>query len=245
MSLSHQIDIIANNIANIDTTGFKADTAAFSEYLGSGASDGDFAGKDRRISFVQDHGTWIDFSPGAMQRTGDPLDAAIDGEGYFVVQTPRGQRYTRNGAFGLNATGQLVTSSGDVVLGTTGLINFQPTDHDIIISTTGVSARDGSGTLSVQRGQLQLVDFDNAQQLQKDGASTFQAASNANQKPIAPGTRIVQGSIEKSNVRPILQMTRMIEITRSYSGIADILQQQGDLRRNSLQELSQAAGTSG
>ena len=112
-----------------------------------------------------------------MQRTGDPLDAAIDGKGYFVVQTPRGQRYTRNGAFGLNATGQLVTSSGDVVLGTTGPINFQPTDHDIIISTTGVvSARDGSGTLSVQRGQLQLVDFDNAQQLQKDGASTFQAA---------------------------------------------------------------------
>jgi flagellar hook-basal body protein len=100
MSLGNQIDIIANNIANIDTTGFKADTAAFSEYLGSGASDGDFAGKDRRISFVQDHGTWIDFSPGAMQRTGDPLDAAIDGKGYFVVQTPRGQRYTRNGAFG-------------------------------------------------------------------------------------------------------------------------------------------------
>ena len=235
MSLSHQIDIIAN----IDTTGFKADTAAFSEYLGSGASDGDFAGKDRRISFVQDHGTWIDFSPGAMQRTGDPLDAAIDGKGYFVVQTPRGQRYTRNGAFGLNATGQLVTSTGDLVLGTTGPINFQPTDHDIIISTTGVvSARDGSGTLSVQRGQLQLVDFDNAQQLQKDGASTFQAAPNANQKPIAPGTRIVQ-------VRPILEMTRMIEITRSYSDIAAILQQQGDLRRNSLQQLSQAAGTSG
>ena len=156
-----------------------------------------------------------------------PLDAAIDGKGYFVVQTPRGQRYTRNGAFGLNA-------------------NFQPTDHDIIISTTGVvSARDGSGTLSVQRGQLQLVDFDNAQQLQKDGASTFQAPPNANQKPIAPGTRIVQGSIEKSNVRPILEMTRMIEITRSYSDIAAILQQQGDLRRNSLQQLSQAAGTSG
>ena len=172
MSLSHQIDIIAN----IDTTGFKADTAAFSEYLGSGASDGDFAGKDRRISFVQNHGTCTDFSPGAMQRTGDPLDAAIDGKGYFVVQTPRGQRYTRNGAFGLNATGQLVTSTSDLVLGTTGPINFQPTDHDIIISTTGVSARDGSGTLSVQRGQLQLVDFDNAQQLQKDGASTFQAA---------------------------------------------------------------------
>jgi flagellar basal-body rod protein FlgF len=246
MSLSHQLDIVANNIANIDTTGFKADTTAFSEYLGSGASDGDFAGKDRRVSFVQDQGTWIDFSPGAMQRTGDPLDVAIDGKGFFVVQTPRGQRYTRNGAFAINGNGQLVTNTGDPVLGTTGPITFQPTDHDIIISTTGVvSARDGTGTLSIQRGQLQLVDFDNTQQFQKDGASTFQAPANANQKPIAPGTRIVQGSIEKSNVRPILEMTRMIEITRSYSDIAAILQQQGDLRRNSLQQLSQAAGTSG
>jgi flagellar basal-body rod protein FlgF len=246
MSLSHQIDVIANNIANIDTTGFKSDSAAFSQYLMPGASDGDFSGKDSRINFVKDQGTWIDFSPGAMQRTGDPLDVAIDGKGYFVVQTPRGQRYTRNGAFGLNATGQLVTSTGDLVLGTAGPINFQTTDHDIIISTTGVvSARDGSGTLSVQRGQLQMVDFDAPQQLQKDGASTFQAPPNANQKPITPGTRIVQGSIEKSNVRPILEMTRMIEITRSYSDIAAILQQQGDLRRNSLQQLAQAAGTSG
>jgi flagellar basal-body rod protein FlgF len=246
MSLSHQIDVIANNIANIDTTGFKADSAAFSEYLMPGASDSDFAGKDSRISFVQDNGTWIDFAPGAMQRTGDPLDAAIDGKGFFVVQTSRGQRYTRNGAFAINAQGQLVTSTGDVVLGTTGPINFAPTDHDVIISTTGVvSVRDGNTTQSIQRGQLQLVDFDSPQQLQKDGASLFQAQPNANQKPIAPGTRIVQGSIEKSNVQPILEMTRMIEITRSYSDIAAILQQQGDLRRNSLSQLAQATGTSG
>jgi flagellar basal-body rod protein FlgF len=246
MSLSHQIDIIANNIANTDTTGFKADSSIFAEYLGSGASDGDFSGKDSRIRFVQDQGSWIDLSPGAIQRTGDPLDAAIDGKGYFVVQTPRGQRYTRNGAFAVNASGQLVTNTGDLVLGTTGPINFAATDHDVIISTTGVvSARDGTGTLSVQRGQLQLVDFDKPQQLQKDGASTFQAPPNANQKPIAPGTRIVQGSIEKSNVRPILEMTRMIEIMRSYSDVAAVLQQQGDLRRNSLQQLAQAAGTSG
>jgi flagellar basal-body rod protein FlgF len=246
MSLSHQIDIIANNIANIDTTGFKADNAAFSKYLMPGASDGDFSGKDNGINFVQDQGTWIDLRPGSMQRTADPLDVAIDGKGYFVVQTQRGQRYTRNGAFGINASGQLVSSNGDLVLGTSGPINFQNTDHDIVISATGVvSARDGSGTTSVLRGQLQLVDFENPQQLQKDAASTFEAPPNANQKAIAPGTRVVQGSIEKSNVQPILEMTRMIEITRSYSDIAAILQQQGDLRRNSLQQLAQATGTAG
>jgi flagellar basal-body rod protein FlgF len=246
MSLSHELDVIANNIANTDTTGFKADNAAFTEFLMPGARDNEFAtGKDRRISFVEDRATWIDFSPGAMQRTGNPLDVAIDGKGYFVVQTPRGQRYTRNGAFSINATGQLVTSSGDQVLGTAGPITFQATDRDVVISPTGVvSARDGSGTTSAQRGQLQLVSFDKPQQLQKDGASTFMAPASVNSSPAPQGTGVVQGSVEKSNVRPILEMSRMIEITRSYSDIAAILQQQGDLRRNSLQQLAQAPSSS-
>ena len=90
---------------------------------------------------------WIDMSPGTVQRTGNPLDVAIDGKGYFTVQTARGQRYTRNGALSINATGQLVTSDGDQVMGANGPITFQPTDHDVIISSTGIiSVRDGSGT---------------------------------------------------------------------------------------------------
>jgi flagellar basal-body rod protein FlgF len=246
MSLSHELDVIANNIANTDTAGFKADNAAFTEFLMPGARDNEFAtGEDRRISFVQDRATWIDFSPGAMQHTGNPLDVAIDGKGYFVVQTPRGQRYTRNGALSINAAGQLVTSTGDQVLGTSGPITFQGADRDVIISATGVvSARDGAGTQSAQRGVLQIVSFDKPQQLQKDGASTFMAPAGVNSNPAPQGTRVVQGSIEKSNVRPILEMTRMIEITRSYSDIAAILQQQGDLRRNSLQQLAQAPSSS-
>jgi flagellar basal-body rod protein FlgF len=246
MSLSHELDVIANNIANIDTTGFKADNAAFTEFLMPGARDEDFAvSKDRRISFVEDRATWIDFSAGTMQRTGNPLDVAIDGKGFFVVQTPRGQRYTRNGAFTINTAGQLVTMTGDQVVGVNGPITFQATDHDVIISPTGiVSARDGVGAQSTQRGQLQLVNFAQLQQLQKDGASTFAAPNGVNPAPASPNTRVVQGSIEKSNVQPIVAMARMIEITRSYSDIANILQQQGDLRRNSLQQLSQAPSSS-
>jgi flagellar basal-body rod protein FlgF len=246
MSLSHELDVIANNIANLDTTGFKADNAAFSQFLMPGARDDDFAaGKDRRISFVQDRATWVDLSPGTMQRTGNPMDVAIDGKGYFTVQTQRGQRYTRNGALAINAAGQLVTSSGDQVLGTNGPITFQPNDRDVIISPTGlVSVRDGSGTNSAQRGQLQIVNFDQPQQLQKDGDSTFLAPPDVNPTPASPDTRVMQGVIEKSNVRPIAEMARMIEITRSYSDIAAILQQQGDLRRNSLQQLAQAPSSS-
>jgi flagellar basal-body rod protein FlgF len=246
MSLSHELDVIANNIANTDTTGFKANNESFTEFLMPGARDNEFAtGKDRRISFVEDRATWIDFSAGAMQRTGNPLDVALDGQGYLVVQTPRGQRYTRNGALSINGTGQLVTSSGDQVLGANGPITFQPTDSDIVISPTGViSVRDGAGTNSAQRGRLQIVSFDRQQRLQKDGAATFLAPPDLTPNPAPANTRVVQGAIEKSNVKPILEMARMMEITRSYSDIAAILQQQGDLRKNSLQQLSQAPGSS-
>ena len=241
MALSRELDIVANNIANIDTTGFKADNAAFSQYLMPGASDAQFSGKDRRVSFVEDRASWIDFSPGAIQHTGNPLDVAIDGKGYFTVQTPRGERYTRNGSFAINASGQLVTSDGDQVLGTGGPITLQVTDHNVTISPTGiVTVRDGAGTTSAQRGQLQIVSFDKPRSLQKDGSSTFMAPPSVTPNPAPTSTRVVQGALEKSNVHAIAEMARMIEITRSYSDIAGILQQQGDLKRNSLQQLSQA-----
>jgi flagellar basal-body rod protein FlgF len=245
MALSRELDIVANNIANIDTTGFKADNAAFSQFLMPGANDGQFTGNDRRISFVEDRASWTDMSAGALSRTGNPLDVAIDGKAYFVVQTAAGQRYSRNGAFSINSTGQLVTSAGDQVLGTGGPITFQVTDHDVSISGSGiVTVRDGAGTTDAVRGQLQIVGFDQPQRLQKDGASTFLAPDGVNAGPAPRGARVVQGALEKSNVNAVAEMARMIEITRSYSDIAAILQQQGDQRRNALQQLSQTPNSS-
>jgi len=244
MVLGHELDIVANNIANIDTTGFKVDHASFSQYLMPGARDGQFNGRDQRLSFVADGASWIDFSPGAIQHTGNPLDLAIDGNAYLAVQTQRGQRYTRNGSLAINGTGQLVTSDGDPVLGTGGPITLLPNDHDVTISAKGIiTVRDGSGTTSTTRGQLQIVGFDQPKRLQKDGGSTFLAPAGVNTVPPPQGTRVVQGALEKSNVRPIVEMARMIEITRSYSDVAAILQQQGDMRRNSLQQLSQVPST--
>jgi flagellar basal-body rod protein FlgF len=238
VALSRELEIIANNIANIDTTSFKSDNALFAEYLMPGARDNDFAGRDRNVSFVQDRASWIDMSPGALQRTGNPLDVAIDGKGYFTIQTPRGIRYTRNGAFSIDATGNLVTGEGYQVLGTNGPIVFQNTDHNISISPTGiVTVREGNSTADAQRGQLQLAGFD--QTLQKDGSTSFVAPDGVAPGAFPANSRLAQGSIEKSNVRPVVEMTRMIEITRNYSDIATILQQQGDLRKNALQSLSQ------
>jgi len=245
MALTHELDIIANNVANIDTTGYKADNALFGQYLMPRASDQQFSGNDRRINFVQDRASWIDMSPGAVQHTGNPLDVAIDGPGYITVQTPRGQRYTRAGALAINGTGQLVTAEGDQVVGNSGPITFQSTDHDVVISANGIiTVREGASTADAPRGQLQLVTFDQPQRLQKDGDSTFMAPNGVTANPAPPNTRVVQGTIEKSNVNGVAEMARLIEITRSYTDIANILQQQSDQRRNALSQLSQMPASS-
>ena len=184
--------------------------------------------------------TWHDMTAGNIQQTGNPLDVAIDGNAFLVVQTPRGERYTRNGALQINATGELVTSNGDKVLGDSGPIVFQNTDRDIIINADG-SIRVRSGPLATSdagRGKLRLVSFANAQQLRKDGASTFLAPNGVAPQPAA-NPRVVQGAIERSNVRAVAEMTRMIELTRAYSEVAGILQQQADLRRTSIERLAE------
>ena len=185
VALQRELDVVANNIANLNTTGFKADGSLFEEYLMPRRAT-QIRGTDRRVSFVQDRATWHDMSQGPIERTGNPLDVAIDGNGFLVVQTPRGERYTRNGALQINANGQLVTSDGYPVLGDGGPITFQPNDRDISISNDGtISVREGiSNTRIRTRGKLRLVSFANPQQLQKDGTSTFDAPAGVT--PQAP-----------------------------------------------------------
>ncbi len=241
MVLGRELEVVANNIANINTTGFKADNSLFEEFLMPVARDSEFTGADQRISFVQDRGTWQDLSQGAIQQTGNSLDVAIDGNAFLVVQTPRGERYTRNGAMQINAAGQLVTSEGYQVLGDAGPITLQRTDNDVAISQNGlVTVREGANTkVDSPRGKLRLVGFDQAQRLQKDGGSTFVAPAGVDPGPAPRNTRVMQGALEKSNVRGVVEMTRMIEITRNYTQVATLLQQQSDMRKNSLQQLAE------
>jgi flagellar basal-body rod protein FlgF len=239
-TLRRELDIVANNIANLNTTGFKADGAVFSEYLQTGARSDQFSAPDRRLSFVQDRMTWHDMSQGTIQHTGGPLDVAIDGDGMLVVQTARGERYTRNGALQINGSGELVTTAGDKVLGDSGPIVLAPTDRDIVITKDGtIKVREGQSLNSDStRGRLRLVAFANPQQLQKDGASTFRAPDGVAPQP-ALNVNVVQGAIEKSNVRSVIEITRMIELTRAYTEVANILNQQNDMRRNSIQQLAE------
>jgi flagellar basal-body rod protein FlgF len=236
VALARELDVVANNIANINTTGYKADGALFEEYLSSAARTNQ---NQNRVSYVRDRGTWLNLSTGPIERTGNPLNVAIDGNAFLVVQTARGERYTRNGALQINGQGQLVTSEGDAVLGDAGPIVFQPTDNQVSISKDGnISVREGNSKVDSLRGILRLVAFDSAKQLQKDGSSTFAAADDARPKP-TKASRVVQGSLEKSNVVGVVEMSRMIEITRAYTQLATIMQQQNDQGQQSLNKLAE------
>lgn len=233
VALRRELDVVANNVANINTTGFKADSSVFEEYLMPVASHDHFQGRDRRLSYVQDRATWRDMGQGPVKQTNNPLDVAIDGNAFLVVQTPRGERYTRNGSFQINAQGQLVTSEGYPVLGDGGPVQFQTEDRDINI------ARDG--TVSVPqgaRGRLRLVSFADAQRLQKDSASTFAAPADM-QPQAAEQVHVMQGSVEQSNVRPVVEMARMIEVSRQYTQLATLLQQHGDIRKSAIERLAE------
>lgn len=233
MALRRELDVVSNNVANINTTGFKGDTAVFEEYAMPKARHDGFPGKHSKMSYVHDRATWHDLTQGPLRQTGNPLDVAIDGKEFFVVQTPQGERYTRNGSFQINATGELVTTEGYRVVGETGPIQFQIDDKDVTIN------RDG--TLVVPegtRGKLRLVTFENAQRLQKDGFSTFSAP--ANQPPqAAQQPHVIQGSLEQSNVKGIIEMTRLIEVTRAYTQTASLIQQHGDMRKSSIERLAE------
>lgn len=235
--LERQLDVVANNIANVNTTGFKADQSLFQEYLMPGAHEDNFVGSDRRESYVEDRGTYRDFSQGAAQQTKNPLDVAIQGNGFLVVQTAAGERYTRDGGLQLNNQGQLVTEEGDQVLGTAGPITFQPTDHDVNIAPDGtVTVQEGTNRTDALRGKLRLVSFADAQRLLKEGSNLYSAAAGDAQPDLQ--STIEQGYLEKSNVNAVAEMSRMIEVTRAYTQIATMLNQESDLHKTAIEQLA-------
>jgi flagellar basal-body rod protein FlgF len=239
MALERQFDVVANNIANINTTGFKSSSSVFEEYLVAGRDESRFGGTDNQMHSVLDRASYHDFGQGPIEKTGNPLDVALVGDGFIAVQTAGGERYTRNGALQANATGQLVTPDGDAVAGENGPILLQPTDHNVSISADGrITVLEGANTVETLRGKIKLVSFTQPQQLQEVGANLLAAPPGVAAQP-ATNLHVLQGAIEGSNVNGVLEMTRMIEINRTYSQIASLLQSQDDEHRNSVDKLAQ------
>lgn len=234
MVLRRQMDVHANNMANVNTAGFKRDDLLFEEYLMPEARMSDARGEDARISFVQDPAVYGNFQEGTFTKSGNELDAAISGDAWFVAQTPEGERYTRNGQFKLSSEGELVTPSGHPVLGEGGPIVFGPNESGIEIAKDGtISTNQG------QRGQLRLVSFENNNELEKEGSLMY--STDAVPQP-AGEAEVLQGMVEKSNVQPVMEMTRMIETARAYSSVAKAMEQTSQLRQTAIQRLGGAGG---
>ncbi|MFE1601288.1 flagellar basal-body rod protein FlgF [Methylobacterium sp. ID0610] len=231
VALGRELEVIANNMANVSTTGFKARATRFEEYLMPKARAETFRMPDRRLSYVIDAGTPLDLRQGPVEPTGNPLNAAIRGDAFFAVQTARGERYTRNGAFELNAQGQLVTSDGDLVLGDGGPIQINPQETGAAIGPDGtVSTNQGN------RGKLRLVRFADPQALTNAGANLY--ASSAAPLPAGPQARVEPGAVERSNVSPVLTMTRMMEVNRIYALVSDTVSRMDALRGSAIQRLA-------
>ena len=230
------LDAIGNNIANASTIGYKSERAEFADVFANSLSGGGGVqiGIGAKVAAVKQQ-----FTQGNIETTSNPLDVAINGDGFLVIQTAQGERYTRNGALEISPQGELVTSEGYQVLGDGGPIAFQNQDTGITINQEGtISVKDPSNsTVAIVRGQLRVVSFAQAQRLEKEGGSTFSAPADM---PASPSTKfkIVQGALEKSNVQPIIEMSRMIEVSRAYAMIANLLQSRGDLFKTSIQQLA-------
>ena len=148
MALGRELDVIANNMANVTTNGFKARTARFNEFVMPVASAESFKPADRPLSYVIDKGTPLDLSQGAIETTGNPLDVALRGDNFLAVQTPGGERYTRDGSLAINAQGQLVTQTGPAGPGRGGPITFGAGEE-----TGAASPRTARSRRPGQRGQ--------------------------------------------------------------------------------------------
>jgi len=237
-ALERQIDVIANNIANVNTTGYKSDNTLFETYLNTPAHEDNFVDGDRRVSFVQDRGTYRNMTQGSIEQTGNPLDVAINGTAFMAVQTAGGERYTRDGSFHINNQGQLVTANGNAILGDSGPIVLQATDHDVNIAPDGtVTVIEGTNRNDSIRGKLRLVNFTDAQKLLKEGSNLYAAGEGGAPQSDIKST-IQQGFVEKSNVNSVSEMSRMMEVSRAYSSIATLMQQQAELQKNAIQALA-------
>ena len=208
-----RMEVIANNLANMNATGFKKDAMFIEMMKDPGVAPDASAGElTTRLSIQKA----TDFSEGSLRQTQNPLDLALQGSGYFTVQTPRGERYTRNGNFTLGLDGTLRTREGFSVLGTLGKItvpNMQRVVQENIVVTEAGEVMMGKDSL----GMLRIVDFQDQPKLKKDGSALFRAEESND-----PGLKEIefpvvrQGFLEESNVDGIEEMIEMIEIMRHF-----------------------------
>lgn len=232
-ALRRRLDVVANNMANVNTVGFKREQPVFREYVEK-ASEAPVADA-RNTSFVLDYGAVHDSSQGAFQATGNPLDVMIDGPGYLSVEAPGGGiAYTRAGFVKVLDSGYLATSGGQRLLGEDGKPIQVPTEQIGKISI----AEDGSvvGT-DGPIGRLAVTTFGSEASVTPRGDGL--QAGTGGQQLTAAQTHLKTGGVEGSNVEPIVETTQMIEILRSYQASQNVTDSIGNMRKRAIEQLGQ------
>lgn len=214
---SIRTDVISNNLANVNTTGYKKDvtiTKDFASLLMSRINDGPQTPiGNMGVGTVVDEIATIQ-EQGMFKLTGNTLDVAIKGKGFFVVQTPAGERYTRSGAFQRSAQGELVTVDGYRVMGQGGPIQLGNAPKVNIGSDGRVEEQIPDQVAAVEVGQLRVVEFADEKQLGKEGNSLFKAAANVQPQPST--TMLEQGALEMANTNVVTEMVNLIAAYRAY-----------------------------
>lgn len=223
------LDATANNLANANTAGYKVDQAVFQEHLIAAMHVGR-AAKEMRYSGVATVAT--DMRSGPLQVTNEPLDLAIEGDGFFAVQTPRGERYTRAGTFQIGPEGTLVTSQGYAVLDASGTPLSVPLDAKVSsFGDDGMLSVDGSDV-----GQLKLVKFRDLDGLEKDGDTLFRATARSGFAEVAPVT-VLSGTLEMPNVSIVKGMTDLVSATRAFEALQRAVEAFSALERRAANDI--------
>lgn len=223
------MDVTANNIANANTPGYRAERVQFSDWIDQQPNTASPPG-GHTVTYTQDRATYRESQPGTLTHTANPFDLALTGDGYFTVNTKNGPRLTRDGRFGPMPDGTLADSSGNAVLDTTGKpIQIASTDTQISIA--------GDGTVSSENGPLGkigVVQPDDPMKLRAEGATNF--VSDTTTAPVAvPG--VVQGAVEGSNVQPVMEVTRMMDNERQFQFVTQLVQAEGDRQQQAIDKL--------
>ena len=219
-----RMDVIANNLANSNAIGFKKGTVSFQNLLNRANRRGGGTDDSALVSIESD------LDQGNTRFTGNSLDFAIKGDGFFKVETPGGIRYTRKGNFSLDTQGFLVTQAGFKVMGTGGPI--QISGNDIQVDGLGGVKVDGS-----EVGQISVVDLENYENLVKEGNALFRNSSKDREMPPPPETKIHQEYVELSNVNAAQEMINMIHSLRAFESYQKAIQVLDELDKRAINEV--------
>ena len=222
------LDLVANNLANTTTGGFKLDREFYSLFT---AADNEGDAAATKLPLIQKQ--WTDFSQGVLTPTGNPLDLALSGKGFFAVNGPNGPLYTRNGSFQLSPSGQLTTTEGYAVRDTAGQPIQTQSQAPIEVGTDGTITQSGQAL-----GQLQVVDFPDTSVLQKMGTSYFMPSDPKAVPVPAPDTTVQQGKTENSNVAPAESAVRLVGLMRQFEMLQKAITITTDMNKQALTEVA-------